>query len=284
MKVIFVDRNIVAMMQYYNEYKEVLPGYSRQYAKIRKYDRNHNLISLLLSSAEGTRRGIQTAAEMKETIVEDSKIVKDFTKEAKSDGDILAKIAVEDTAIFAESFLTTYMDYVSWASSHIKVPLKVKDTITTKDLLINKAIQDRISPTHPVVLSCLAVLYGNQNARDMIRGDGTWANRSDYNAVSDIMILSRLCLIKALDSESYGGNKIKPIFITRDEGLTEFLDSFIVISARTERNEVLRSATTFATLIPKRKLFPKLGREAFVALVGELQGRQTELEQRLISH
>ena len=81
MKVILVDRNIVAMMQKYNETKEVPSGYlGSQYAKIRKYDRGHNLFSLLLSSWEGTRKGLQTSSQMKETIEEDLKIVKEFLK------------------------------------------------------------------------------------------------------------------------------------------------------------------------------------------------------------
>ncbi len=220
---------------------------------------------------------MQTVAQMKETIAEDSQIIKNFIIQAKSDGDVLLNIAIEDTAIFAETFLTKYMDYISWAATNIKMPMTIKDAVIMKDSLVKKAIEDKISPTHPVVLSCLAVIYGNLNARDMIRGGGTWARLSNYNAVSDIMVLSRLCLIKALDNESYGGSKIKPIFITRDEGLSEFLDSFMIISANSNRSGASNSATTIATLLPKRKLFPNLSREAFVALVRELEDHQTQL-------
>lgn len=97
--------------------------------------------------------------------------------------------------------------------------------------------------------------------------------------MNDIMVLSRLGAVKALNNSSYSGGSIKAIFITADKGLEDFLDSFTITYARSLENNILKRATTLTTVSPKRKLFPSLGREAFAALVGELNAPQILLEQ-----
>ena len=242
-KIILLDRNIVihikkSLASEKNENMSAEEKYSLN-ERLKKIDKKFNRISPILSVIEGKNMRRESADEMRETLKEECEVIDKFFKYAKTDYNYFQQ--PDNFEAFVKTFTQhgeeSFNDYVSFIKDVLQKkiihqPVNPKDKITIENELFELAKKHSVSLSHPVFIVTLSVLYGNEDARKVINPkrnyqSDTAIENAAYNSVSDLIVLSRLGIIKATNKN------IHIEYVSFDKGLSAIMKK---IKRDSERN------------------------------------------------
>lgn len=267
MRIYLLDRNAVSVV------KDSVAGNRvpiNRLAKLRSIDIRGNFVSPMLSIIEGQSSIKETREQLRATLKKESIALSAFFKNARTDSEYL----IENEDHFSEAFsgevekkFNDYLDLVKLSHQFLAEPKSNKQLI--RDEFLRFAHKRGISPGHPAIICCLATLYGNKDARKVLKpklnGTDDEINRRSYNAASDLLVLSRMQNIHAIQSPRDRKNtKIK--LLTFDDGLNGFLRAISVVGSNLKDSE-----TTSSEVIYERSLFSGLSQDEYVSLLQEIK-------------
>jgi hypothetical protein len=221
-KTFLLDRNVVTLLKHKNSTNNNLDkNHRRMLNFLKKNDLSENIFSPILSITEGQTGSIQNAEDFLQVAKREGAAVRNFFKNARTDADIweneeyLKNIA--STAL-REVNLEKYEMYLNRNSPKIcQSPPRDKLDELKSEIILN-AIESGINLSHPVIILCLSVLYGNPWAKRILKMTNGGINV--YSALSDIMILSR---VNQYISAGLSG-EIE--ILTLDKGVNNFFSYF----------------------------------------------------------
>lgn len=271
MKLVLLDRNAVSRIKQKLSGKKIPDEMDRA---LRLLDRKDNKISAILSIREGQSGKRENKQQIKETLKIETDAIARFFKKATTDSSILANMAENFSEIFSVHTELKWEEYASFADKVqiiVLEPKSKKDKEIEKENIINIAIEIGISPSHPIVICYLSVLYGCQGTRKIVKPKENRTedenNKALYNVLNDILVLSRLLMIQAItDEDKYRNQHIK--YFTFDKGLDFFIKSFKINRIETVSDGVKTATITNVTC--SRKLFPDLDEDSYIELMKKI--------------
>lgn len=161
-----------------------------------------------------------------------------------------------------------YKSFIISISNHLFQPIGKKDIGKYIDIIIDTAKNNDIDVKHPLVFCTLSTLCGNLNSRRVLKFKRTMDQREVYNALSDILALSRFPKIVYQIRKS--DVDVEPKFITFDKSLRYFYEK---IGLQSVSNSMLPNTTnvTSTTFCPSRELFPNLDDNEYASLMERLE-------------
>lgn len=270
--VYFLDRNVLATIRLYNEKRPVQSHDKRvMLNKLRKLDRPNNVFSLIVSINEGQSARIETANEFQSSFERDADSLGNFFRYARTDVDIMKKLLSpnnqESIETLYEERIADYLSFIEMASQYLYQPLSKARKIEVRDMLIKEARTRNIDTQHPILICCLAVLFGSATARGILKP--TQDARNSYNALSDIMVISRICRVVAAGKGSRGSAGPNLRFITLDKKLSEFLRHMTIIEVDSALDETGHYTKTTLEINPL--MFPDLQKSEVAELLSLLK-------------
>jgi len=256
MRIYLLDRNAIAVV------KDSVAGKNvdiKRLAKLRSIDIRGNVISPLLSIIEGQSGKKETRDQLRETLKKECNALSEFFKIARTDSEYLVEYEDQFSEAFSgeiETKFDDYLDLVKLSHKLLAEPKSNKQLI--QDEFLQFAHKRGISPGHTTVICCLATLYGNKDARKVLKpklkSTDEELDRRSHNAVSDLLILSRMQNVRAILSPRDQKNTIIK-HLTFDDGLNGFLKAISVLGCHR-----IDSETTSTDVIYTKSLFPDLNR------------------------
>jgi hypothetical protein len=151
-------------------------------------------------------------------------------------------------------------------------PISKKEKDNFKKIILKSASDHNILHTHPSVLCALSVLYGCNETRQVLKPKKSRSeenvNKDAYNTMNDLIVLSRVHMIQAINAEKgYQTDKIK--FFTFDKGLEFFLNC--IKTKKLNADHGLKNTSTISEIICSPKLFPELNESESMNLMKSLQ-------------
>lgn len=267
MKTILIDRNVIATIRQKLNNQKILPFRDRE---LRKLDRKNNFISPLLSIREGQSGIKENKLQTKKTTNEEAVLLSRFFKRAKTD----SKFLLENQDMLADAFgnntelkWNSYISFLSEMNDILFQHISKKEKIKYQKIIINKALEYNIDLGHPIVMCCFSVLYGCDNSRGILKFKlnltESEKKKNLYNALNDLMIISRLSMIKALAKEANKKEKIE--YFTFDNKLKKFINSIKFVDKGITENDTEIQATY------SHRIFPDLSENEFDIFKNELQ-------------
>ncbi|MEL4440342.1 hypothetical protein [Shewanella algae] len=264
MKLILLDRNAVATI------KENLNGKSvdiNRLKTLRNLDNKKNHISPILSIIEGQIGKRETKEEMMLTLKKEADAISEFYRRATKDSEYLLETADSMCDVFSnhnEHKWDNYVNFLTQANPILFQNVAKHKKQESIESLLSLAKANNIYAGHPTVIICLSILFGSNEARSVLKPKKDVENFKSYNAVSDIILISRICHIKAIFSQSKKSTLLK--FITFDEGLEFFLKSIRVLD-----NKIIQDGGVEIEAEYSHKLFPGLTKEEFTSFMVKLK-------------
>jgi hypothetical protein len=207
------------------------PRKSRLVAHLRELDKPQNCFSYLCALMEkvSDSRGKITDAKLEEQILCDLSALKAFFKNSsvyESDEFIITFLR-ELRGVAIEVKRPNYLALLEAANNRfaLKDPTSPKFRFEKAKQIINEADTLEISRQHPIVMITLACLYGNSDAKKLMKFKADPEKFEAENALADIMAISRFSQIK-LQIEydgRHGGRFLRSDFITDDDGFGEII-------------------------------------------------------------
>lgn len=208
------------------------PRKSRLVARLRELDRPQNCFSYLCALMEkvSDSRGKISNDELEKQIIYDLSALRAFFKNARvyePDGfisDFLNHLRYIPIEVNRHNYLT----FIKAANQLLKNTVSPKFRLDKAREIINEADNYKVSRQHPVVIITLAHLYGNSDARKLMKFKADLNKFEAENALADIMAIERFFQIK-LQIEYYGrngGRFLRSEFITDDDGLSGIIKCF----------------------------------------------------------
>jgi hypothetical protein len=267
MRIILLDRNALAYIRDW-EWGTTGPD-TKRYVSLRRLDRRSNLISPLFSLWEGRQGRKETEVEKRHAVEKDCVLIQRFFYRARTDTRFIEENIDSLPSILAQGLEENFGRYeivISKVQADLFQPLSKSAAIAYEQSLLSFADSVGIQRTHPVVILSLALLYGSPIARKVIKPKRKIkdAEKAAYNALVDIMLVSRLSFLHTIEQESrQAGQTLRFEFFTFDEGLEEY--SKLI---RLRKNSSKRiDETTYATTVDiPRELFPGLDEDEFFQL------------------
>ena len=126
-------------------------------------------------------------------------------------------------------------------------PVSPKKRLEIAEKIIERADHFNFTRQHPVVLIGLACLYGNREAKKMMKFKDDPERFDAENVLADIMLITRFAAAK-LEIEQLGrngdGKYLQSTFITDDDGLAKIFKCFDPISVEHADNHDGRETKT----------------------------------------
>lgn len=274
-KQILLDRNVISSIRQKLNGQKVLV---ERTSELRKLDRDNNLISPFFSIQEGQSGKKENKEQMEKTINDEIDILNRFFKRAHID----RYFSEENKNIFLNSYENyngtdnweNYYCFLEKMNSKLYQPIAKQKQSKYKEAIIKEAVNLNINIGHPIVIACLSTLYGCNNSRKLLK---LKPNNNDniYNALSDLLIISKISQIKALAKEK----EIKENFeyFTFDKPLKEFLNSINIVSQKST-DKGTQIGIQFS-----KKLFPNLDENSLKKLFIEIHSNNRMIEHDSIS-
>jgi len=221
LSIIFLDRNAIISIKKKIERKNFPPERRKQ---LRHIDKSINLITPLLSIYEGNLTKKQNSEELKRTILEETKLISKFFKNAKTDSEFL----VDNITYLQDAFSTDwelkwndYIKFLKFASEFLFQPIASNKKIDYEKKILDKAKELDIPIGHITVISCLSILYGSKITRGVLKFKQTMDEKDLYNILSDLMIPVRLLSIESIIIKQQRKDKIE--YFTFDKSLKKLI-------------------------------------------------------------
>jgi len=235
-----LDRNIVSDVKNFSAGSE-----NGNTIKARSIDKYGNFISPLLSIIEGNKGVAQTKDEMLACLKGESKAMKKFFKYARTDASFL----FQNHEIMVEAFqedvvkkFNQYSDLVGFLQEKTFKTLNIMDAKNVRGEIFDYACTHSIDVSHPFIMCALACLYGNLDARKVLKPIGPNSKidreKNRYNALSDLLVVGNVSFIKTFFKEN---EDIQIHFLTSDKSLDVIFKLF--------NTEAKNSQTSFDNII-----------------------------------
>lgn len=260
-----IDRNIIAKIK--DNFKDVKP---EKIARIKALDRKGATISLLFAMIEGNKGSPQTTSEAFDGIKKEIEYLPDFFKNAKVDIDFFQHETLLSAAAASDQQPRDFKRYaplVRFMQENLYQKLKKKERKPILDKIGEVADRSQVERGNIITLCGVASLYGNLNAFDVLKpkppsSDQVTAEKRAYNAIADLMTISRMAGLKR--SLSMANPKTRIFFRTLDSGLEEFAKEIAILN---HKSTAFPGQTIQETTIGVNKsLFPDLNSAEFEEL------------------
>lgn len=168
----------------------------------------------------------------------------------------------------------SYIEFYKDSSLILSQSISPKKYAQTEKEIISIAKKHNVSIFHPIFLCALSVMYGNEYAREVLKFKQNPTNENAYNALSDILLISRIPnLAYVLRTENFKECKIK--LFTFDKNLKKIYDYFIFKTVKVSQNDTNSMAIDInADLNPE--IFTALSKEEVFDLIERLKSMQSE--------
>jgi hypothetical protein len=231
LRLILLDRNAVDAV------KRCISGHkveSTRRRQLERLDKSRNLISPILSVIEGQSGEKETEEAIRVTLNREATAVGCFFKRARTDAEFL--LSDKEARSFAKVFGNniehswgSYIAFVKEVRPLLFQPISSRNTIEVENQLFQLANKYDVQVSHPVFFVSLAVLYGHKGAQKTLKPKPNYDTREQeekaaYNAVSDLMVISRMGMIRATlrdDEKRFGYVQ----FFTFDKGLLSIINA-----------------------------------------------------------
>lgn len=272
MRIVFLDRNVISTIKDHLLGNEVE---TKRLSKLRELDTPNTVISAVFSIMEGQSGKLESIDKMLVTLKEGYKAIGGFFKKAHSDKKYLYK----NIDVFLDAFCgeqeeswTKYEMLLKYVKKELYQPMKKANRKFHKEKILSLAKENNIPNGHPVLMCCLALLYGSEDARKIIKPKKICSHETEhidvYNSLSDLMILSRISNARAAFKRSLGVNSAVLKYLTFDKGLAGFLSKIDLINSTFVGEEITQSTTVY-----KMELFPYLNEAEYLELHREMGAR-----------
>ncbi|MFT4905956.1 MAG: hypothetical protein ACI978_000013 [Oleispira sp.] len=272
MKIIFLDRNVISTI------KDHLLGNNvdvKRLARLRDIDKSNIVISAIFSIREGQSAKLESSEEMLKTLQGDYEAIERFFKNARFDKEFLDGRNNEFIDAFCgekEELWSGYEILIKYVRKELYQPVKKIDREAYKEKILSLAREHGIPNGHPVLMCCLALLYGSSDAQKIIKPKKTYSpDREEidiYNSLSDLIVLSRLSGIYASSTAKSKGRLVVK-YLTFDKGLDGFLKKTKLIKS-VKIKETNTTVTNLSTTTYSIDLFPHLNETEYLDLHREM--------------
>ncbi|MFL9951127.1 hypothetical protein PQR68_34575 [Paraburkholderia agricolaris] len=265
--VFLLDRNVVALIK-----DAAVEGRQRDAKKqayldwLRTLDLSENGFSPLLSIMEGEKGHADSAAEKAACLETEADAVGRFFTRASTDAAHLRLFAAGVAAMLSglqESQWDERSAFFTSAATLVVQKVAQRKRRSVEDELVRLAAESGLATDDAIVMLLLACLYGSDAARRVLKP----ARPNAYNVLSDLHVISRVGLIKAIAQQSPVPVRVR--FLTLDEGLFGILDHIGIVRPR------LTATGGWAMQIRySPALFPLLSAADSIALMRRYTGSQ----------
>jgi hypothetical protein len=265
MKIYILDRNVIA------EIKVALAGkQSRDQCwreKLKSLDVAGNVITPITSVIEGQLGRMERENEKREAIAKEVSVIGKYFTKAKVDNYLQSHIAEAALVLSGriEDAWNEYLCIIKEAQPKFYQNMSDKETEEQRQKLLALLRDKNIAICHPVAVCCLSALYGSSDGRKVLKSKKKIAineiPKLAHNALSDIMIVSRLNFFRAM-FDQYGGAGVEIEFVTFDSALENFLSWYPYESVE------LTTDGVDANFRPKIHYFPKMSEQTFESMYG----------------
>lgn len=269
-KICFLDRNAIGTIDLFLNYRKKNERILQQrMPRIKRIDRPYNIVSSLLSIMEGVK-GLNETKDDKETaIISDSHILK-FFKKAKTDvsTNMILKEKIKELQLgrHEENFFQCIAFYKSVHNLLIN-EMPISNARKKDIIIIDKARENGIDIHHPIVLLCLAAMYKNKFARNVLKIKPVCRDSDIYNAISDVLAITRLILISNMIYTHKMANFVD--FITFDKALEKIWESFSSYTSilTKKQNDIIHTVELYNI----RSLFRHLPERQYFEIIDKLK-------------
>lgn len=265
--VFLLDRNVVALIK-----DAAVDGKQRDAKKqayldwLRTLDVPENGFSPLLSIMEGEKGYADSAVEKAACLETEADAVERFFMRANTDAAHLRPFADSVAAMLSglqESQWDERAGFFTSAATLVVQKIAQRERRRVEDELVRLAAESGLATDDAIVMLMLACLYGSDAARRVLKP----ARPNAYNVLSDLHVISRVGLIKAIAQQSPVPVRVR--FLTLDEGLFGILDHIGIVRPR------LTATGGWAMQIRySPALFPLLSAADSIALLRRYTGSQ----------
>jgi len=259
-----LDRNVVSVI------KVAIAGNEQKGEKeqrmldfLRGIDSPQYAISPLPSLMEGEHGREDNLIEKTKQVEKETEAVARFFRSARTDSEYLNSAKDMFAQIFAG---LREADWDARAAFRTEAAPLIIDSVApaarraVEDKLAELAISGGLDRTDGIVALVVACLYGNQDARKVLKPTKPDAT---YNVLSDVHLIPRIALVKAVARELPIQLKVR--FLTLDGGLEQVLDNVRIVLPEVTDNGELQMQVKY---LPA--LFTELGEDDAIDLLNRL--------------
>jgi hypothetical protein len=258
-----LDRCVVSLIKECNSGKIQTDPKTVEFIRhLRTLDRPGDYFSPLLSIVEGEHGREDTADEKRSCQRKESEHVRRFFRSASTDSNYLDACSGMVGITFTENRESAWdarEQFLRIAAPLIAKGVKKEQRKSIEHELVASAQSACLSAGDPVVVLCLACLYGSDHARSVIKPK----ELPLYNVLNDVHTLSRVGLIQALIQQ----NRIplKTNFISRDKGLVKTRSHIDITELKLTGDGYLQCMMRY-----RPELFPALSEIDYLALMDRI--------------
>jgi hypothetical protein len=258
-----LDRNAVALIKDSNAGKIQTDKKKIDFLRrLRQLDSERDYVSPLLSIMEGEHSRKDTAEEKVACQRKESGAVRRFFKLANTDSDFLdanGNVLGQVFTEYREGGWIAREAFLRAAAPLISSAVKKNERKTIEDQLIAMALEAGLTQLDPLLVICLACLYGSEDARKLIKP----SNLNTYNVLSDLHVLSRVALVQSVAGDH--GAALRVRVVSRDSGLMGVLSHIELVDCKLRAEGELQ-----LTLRYGEGLFPALSNDHYLNLLDKL--------------
>jgi hypothetical protein len=223
-----LDRNAYILMERYK--KGEVPDNDPQWTYAERVfsdaDKEGNTISIMLSIMEG--KPADNHFSRQRYIIEEAEFLKSFIKKAKTDAKSLEKLADFAARLDLgkhEYSFASYLKFYNAVCDRIAGGVRKDELLNVENYILSTANNIKISARHPLVITSLSALYGGKIALGVLKFK-KGKKRNPYNALSDIMFLTRSATIyyHLKNNPHYSDHRVQ--LLTFDKNLLKWLCCF----------------------------------------------------------
>lgn len=265
--IFLLDRNVVALIKDACVDGKQCDAKKQTYLDwLRTLDLPENGFSPLLSIMEGEKGYADSAVEKAACLEKEADAVGRFFTRASTDAAHLRVFADDVAAMLSDLQESQWDDRAAFFTS--AAPLVVQKVAQrerrgVEDELIRLAAESGLANDDAIVVLLLACLYGSDAARRVLKP----ARPDAYNVLSDLHVVSRVGLIKAIAQQLPVPVKVR--FLTLDEGLFGILGHIGIVRPRLTSTGGLTMQIRYSPA-----LFPALSAADSIALLRRYTGSQ----------
>jgi|GEM_PF-1371564 len=224
---------------------------------LRELDRPQHSFSYLLALIEKASdlRSSLTDEALEEQVLKDVASLRSFFRNAQvlEPDEFLIAYLREVRRVPPELSQPAYLDFLAAANNKfaLREPVAPRHRFETAQAIVREADGLSIPRQHPVVLITLACLYGNADAKKVMKFKAKADEFVAQNALSDIMVISRFLPLKVeFEASANRGNAsyARTAFITDDSGLEGIVRCFEPKSVRHAEKGDSRETRTDVTV------------------------------------
>jgi hypothetical protein len=274
----FLDICVVGATKLSRDQLEKNDRKAQMVGNLENLDRPQHAFSYLLALIEKVSdlRGMLSDSELEFQILGDLAALRKFFKNAEVyESDEFVKSYLQDLRYSPiELQRPSYLEFLVLANNEFEIrdPVSPPRRLAKSMEILKSAGTLKVDKRHPVVILVLACLYGNNDAKKLMKFKVDPSKFNPENVLADIMAISRFARIK-LEIEQLGrenkGRFLRADFITDDAGLIGVINCFTPDSVRHE--ELLDiSTTSYEFTVKLKQLLPEIDENEYDQLLNSL--------------